>query len=79
MRKFRIFQFFFTQMTILNFWKQHKSTKFELGFRMVHWIERHKIKIKKFTLNGVDNKENYKKTVWGRLITVTSVKTIVSN
>ena len=34
--KFRIFLFFFPQMTIQNFLNQHKSTKFDTGFRMVH-------------------------------------------
>jgi hypothetical protein len=36
MRKFRIFQIFFTQMTVYDFLKQQKSTKFDMGFRMVH-------------------------------------------
>jgi hypothetical protein len=34
--QFRIFQFFFTQMTIKIFLKQHKSTKIDMGFRMVY-------------------------------------------
>jgi hypothetical protein len=32
MRKFHIFQFFFTQMTVNNFLKQHKSTQFDMAF-----------------------------------------------
>ena len=35
-RKFRIFQLFFTHMTLNDFLHQHKSTKFDTGFRMVH-------------------------------------------
>jgi hypothetical protein len=34
--QFRIFQFFFTQMMVKFFLKQHKSTKFDMGFRMVY-------------------------------------------
>jgi hypothetical protein len=36
MRKSRIFQFFFTHMTVYDFLNQQKSTKFDMGFRMVH-------------------------------------------
>ena len=33
---FRIFQFYFTHMTVSNFLKQHKLTKFDMSFRMVY-------------------------------------------
>jgi hypothetical protein len=36
MRKFRIFKFFFTHMTVHDFLNQQKSTKFDMGFRMVY-------------------------------------------
>jgi hypothetical protein len=36
MRKYRIFNFFFTQTVVYNFLKQHKSTKFNMSFRMVY-------------------------------------------
>jgi hypothetical protein len=43
-RKFRIFQLFFTHMTLNDFLHQHKSSKFDTGFRMVYKFPYHKKK-----------------------------------
>jgi hypothetical protein len=48
MRKFRIFQFFITQMTAYNFWKQHKWAKFDMDFAFEWCINYHLWITKKF-------------------------------
>jgi hypothetical protein len=52
-------------MTVNNFWKQHKSTKFDMGFRMVYkllYTDEKKI-WSIFTISGTLTKEKSKKNI----------------
>ncbi len=63
---FTYFSFFLTKMTVKIFLKQPKSTKFDMGFRMVyellHLDEKKFWSI--FYLRWVQNQKNLKKINW---------------